>query len=92
MAVISEAEAEAFCVKLNEFGETLSEEQKPLFHAILRIAWRVGVEQEDLGAGFDGCFTPAQANLIMEYDHEKDTPSIIRGHLLSASGSSLIRG
>ncbi len=93
MAGISEEQAEDFCTRLNTFRATLSEEQQPLLDAILKIAWRVGVKEEDLSEGFDGCFTPAQADLIVEYGAPTGTPEfIIRGHILSASGLSIIRG
>ncbi|GAB3151075.1 hypothetical protein [Amycolatopsis sp. NPDC004378] len=52
-------------VKAAEIG--LTEKEKGLVLACLKNAWASIVEEEDLEKGFQGSFTPEQADLILHY-------------------------
>jgi hypothetical protein len=66
MSTFEEHVVDDFCDKLKAFRETLGEKQKELLDAICEVAWEISAEN-DLESGFDGCFTPDQADLIVRY-------------------------
>lgn len=53
--------------KVKEAIEDLTEREQELVLACLRIAWAAIVEKEDLEKGFQGSFTPDQADMIVQY-------------------------
>lgn len=78
---ISDEEVEDFCAKLNALD--LSDAQRALLNAILKMAW--DMTHENLDLQFDGCFEPDQAALIMAY--LDTTPTSL---LSPSAGTSLI--
>jgi hypothetical protein len=69
MSEITNAQLTEFCEKLKVFREqTLTGPQLALLDAILSIAWNATAREESLESGFDGCFEPHQAKLILAYD------------------------
>jgi hypothetical protein len=66
MSTFEEDVVDDFCGKLKDFRETLGEKQKELLDAICEVAWEISAE-DDLESGFDGCYTPKQADLIVRY-------------------------
>jgi hypothetical protein len=67
VARISSEAAKDLCTKLDDFKQTLSEEQQQVFVAILKFAWQSVAKGDALKAEFDGCFTPKQGELIQAY-------------------------
>jgi hypothetical protein len=68
MSEITDAQLTEFCEKLKVFREkTLTARQRVLLDAILSIAWNATAPEESLESGFDGCFDPNQAKLILAY-------------------------
>jgi hypothetical protein len=69
MSEITNAQLTEFCEKLEVFREkTLTAPQRVLLDAILSIAWNATAPEKSLESGFDGCFEPNQAKLILAYD------------------------
>lgn len=62
---ISSQELEELRTKLAELE--LSDAQRHLLDAVLRIAWDLVGSQASLDAEFDGCFEPGEAEAIMAY-------------------------
>jgi hypothetical protein len=68
MPEITDAQLTEFCEKLKVFRETtLTEPQRALLDAVLSFAWNATAPEESLMSGFDGCFEPNQAELILSY-------------------------
>jgi hypothetical protein len=67
---ISATDLETFHAKLKD---GLSDNQKKLLDAILRIAWQVTAEEESLSQGFDCSFTPNEAKLLLAYKQPSQT-------------------
>lgn len=62
---ISDADLNSFYAKLQD--GRLSSDQLKLLDAILQIAWDVTAKEEVLKDGFEGSFTPDEAELILSY-------------------------
>jgi hypothetical protein len=96
MSEISDDQLTDFCDRLNEFRESLpSAEQKSLLDAVLKIAWSKTTTEESLDQGFDGCFKPGEAAVILQYSEGNlDLISgMIRGSMIrGTAGGDMIRG
>jgi hypothetical protein len=88
------------CEKIQDLKETLLQPQAELLDAIVKAAWSIAASEESFENGFDGCFTPDEAALILAYSGGH-TPQngLIKGHaslgglIEGATGTdSLIRG
>jgi hypothetical protein len=92
MSEIDAAELDDFCTKLEQFMNTLSEPQQALLNGILKIAWNATEReeslQESLEEGFNGSFSPGQAELILAYHPSGPVVAISR---LIRSHHGLIR-
>jgi len=89
---LDETQARQFSHKLKEFRKTLTDEEKPVFDAILNIAWHISAKEEDLGQEFDGCFSSEEAELILAYraGNLDLLAGMVKGDLIRTS-ASLIR-
>lgn len=67
MPDITKEEIDALCEKVRELKAQLSPRQRDLLDAILKIAWEVADPDKSLKEGFDGCFEPHQAAMILGY-------------------------
>ncbi|HEV2782536.1 MAG TPA: hypothetical protein VGX25_24345 [Actinophytocola sp.] len=70
---ITQEELTDLCDKLRELD--LTEAQRALLDAILRIAFDATVPEESLDDEFDGCFEPDQAAVILAYQDASITSS-----------------
>jgi hypothetical protein len=59
-----------FGVGLQNFRNGLADHEKPLFDAIVKLAWRATAAEEHLSAGFQDSFEPLQADLLVAYDRD----------------------
>jgi hypothetical protein len=75
MYEMTSEELDAFCKKVNDFKDSLEDKEKPLFHAILKVAWGTYVEGEP-EEGFDGCFSPNDASMFLKY---AVSPDLVQG-------------
>jgi hypothetical protein len=62
---ITDEEVDDLCEQLNSLE--LSSAQRSLLDGILKMAWDATAAEEALEAGFDGCFEPSQAALLISY-------------------------
>jgi hypothetical protein len=90
MSDISNAHLNEFCEKLKVFRDTTLKQpsQRALLDAILRFAWNASAKEKALEKGFDGCFKPDQAELIMAYDPGVWPPAP-GGPIAAAAGGSV---
>jgi hypothetical protein len=91
MDAISDDQLTDFCGRLGGFRESLpSPEQKNLLDAILRIAWKKASTAEALEDGFDGCFKPDEADLILKYSAGKVDmiEGMVSGVMVKAASAS----
>ena len=82
MSSISNDQLDDFCTKLEGFKGTLSQPQRDLLEAILKIAWTATEPEESIATEFDGCFKPKHAELILAYGPGGPVtmvPRLIRG-------------
>ena len=67
------AEFDEFWRKVKDATASLSEREKDLLYACVRIAWAMAVQEEELKNGFQGSFTPEQADMIVKYASGSDS-------------------